>query len=436
MLLARLSIIVLGLSGAIATSAQPPLLDRARWIAGCWELRTGSRLTVEMWMPPAGNLMLGASRTVVGGTVREFEHLRIRADSGKLVYIALPSGQRETAFPSTQASDTLLVFENLTHDFPQRILYRRRGTDSLVARIEGPGPNNSVRGIDFPMRRVECTAIAPAPPAAPPETLVVDAEESPDAKQLVVVKALGQNWDIHVMNVDGSGARRITDHAGVDYQPTWAPNGSRIAFASVRDGHQQIYTMRPDGSELVQLTRGAVHNSEPAWSPDGASIAFRSERERPARGYVMNADGSNQRPLVRDTLGSGALAWSPNGAAILFGSTRSGRGEVYALSIAGSAPPAQLTTSPQGHSGLAVWAPDGRKIAFWSSRDGNDEVYVMNADGSNPVNITHNPARDVLVGWTRDGAHILFRSSRDRTGFELYRMKPDGSDVVRLTKTH
>jgi hypothetical protein len=139
-----------------STAAQAQSAAGPGWLAGCWELRAGNRVTLEMWMPPGGDFMLGASRTLVGGVVREFEQLRLRTESGKLVYTATPSGQRETAFPATVVSDTALVFENLAHDFPQRILYRRVGADSMVARIEGPGPNGT-RGFNFPMRRVSCT---------------------------------------------------------------------------------------------------------------------------------------------------------------------------------------------------------------------------------------------------------------------------------------
>jgi hypothetical protein len=121
-----------------------------------------------MWMPPAGDLTIGASRTVTPAGTREFEQIRIKADSGKLVYIALPSGQSEARFPSTVVNDTLLVFENLAHDFPQRIIYRKRGADSVIARVEGPGANSTTRGSNYPMRRASCTA-TPAPPApAPP----------------------------------------------------------------------------------------------------------------------------------------------------------------------------------------------------------------------------------------------------------------------------
>lgn len=127
----------------------------AGWLAGCWELRGGARVTTEMWMAPSGGLMLGASRTVVRDTAREHESLRLSMRDGKLTYTAIPSRQAETSFPAILVSDTALVFENLTHDFPQRIIYRRVGADSVVARIEGPR-NGQTRGIDFPMRRVSC----------------------------------------------------------------------------------------------------------------------------------------------------------------------------------------------------------------------------------------------------------------------------------------
>lgn len=143
-----------------AALGQASPLSRAGWLAGCWERRAPNRVTLEMWMPPLGDLMLGASRTTVGTATSEFEQLRLKLDAGRIVYTAVPSGQRETSFPSITVSDTLIVFENTAHDFPQRIIYRRRGTDSLIARIEGPGPNGP-RGVNFPMRRSSCLTVAP-----------------------------------------------------------------------------------------------------------------------------------------------------------------------------------------------------------------------------------------------------------------------------------
>ncbi|HEV8356864.1 MAG TPA: DUF6265 family protein [Gemmatimonadales bacterium] len=96
---------------------------------------------------------LTAGRTVAGGVVREYEQLILKAEGGKLVYTASPSGQPTASFTSTAVTDSSFTVENPQHDFPQRIIYRRRGADSLIARIEGPGPSGP-RGIDFPMRRV------------------------------------------------------------------------------------------------------------------------------------------------------------------------------------------------------------------------------------------------------------------------------------------
>ena len=84
-----------GLLGAPGLPAQEGArLEHAGWLAGCWELRAPGRATLEMWMPPGGDLMLGASRTISGTAVSEFEHVRIRAEGGRLVYTALPSGQK------------------------------------------------------------------------------------------------------------------------------------------------------------------------------------------------------------------------------------------------------------------------------------------------------------------------------------------------------
>jgi hypothetical protein len=131
-------------------------LATLQWMAGCWEMSGSSpRVTNESWMAPRGGLMLGMSRTVVRDTAREFEALRIERRRGVATYVAQPGGGAPTAFAATTFTDSLVVFANPAHDFPQRILYRRAGRDSIVARIEGD-QGGTVRGFDFPMRRVNC----------------------------------------------------------------------------------------------------------------------------------------------------------------------------------------------------------------------------------------------------------------------------------------
>jgi len=150
----RIVVIAAATVWPVVLPAQDPLA-RASWLGGCWELASQGRVTSEQWMAPSGGLMLGMSRTVVRDTAREFEHLRLEAKGGAVAYVAHPSGQAETRFPATALTDSLLVFSNPTHDFPQTIKYRKVSADALVARIEGMR-GGQLRGIDFPMRRVRC----------------------------------------------------------------------------------------------------------------------------------------------------------------------------------------------------------------------------------------------------------------------------------------
>lgn len=139
-----------------AQSATPSAdVAQLRWLAGCWELRTPTRVTQESWIAPAGGLMLGVSRTVVRDVAREFEFLRIELRDGKPTYVAQPGGGPPTAFAATFVSDTAVRFENPQHDFPQGISYRRAGSDSLIASIDGP-QGGAPRTMRFPMRRISC----------------------------------------------------------------------------------------------------------------------------------------------------------------------------------------------------------------------------------------------------------------------------------------
>src|SRR5262245_1825543 len=132
-----------------------PSVDQLGWISGCWEGRDTNRVYTEEWMKPEGGLMLGMSRTIVGGKATEFEFLQIRQQGTDIFYVAKPSGQAEGSFKLIRHSKREAVFENPTHDFPQRIIYRLQPDGSMTARIQGK-MNDSERGIDFPMKRVSC----------------------------------------------------------------------------------------------------------------------------------------------------------------------------------------------------------------------------------------------------------------------------------------
>ena len=114
----------------------PATLDELNWLSGYW---TGVQEEIrmeELWLPASGRLMPGVHRDIdpLGKTF--FEFLRIESTDTGLVYLASPAGKPAIAFPSCEIGERRVVFENLKHDYPQRILYWREG-NRLHARIEG-----------------------------------------------------------------------------------------------------------------------------------------------------------------------------------------------------------------------------------------------------------------------------------------------------------
>jgi hypothetical protein len=132
----------------IETAENQPVLGPLRWLVGSWLAVQGKRTTEEVWMAPRVGVMIGVNRST-GGTQKPFyEYLRIESTDDGIVYFASPLGKSETAFPLRQMSDQEVVFENLDHDFPQRIIYTRAG-DQLQTRVEGSRDDGQPRSLQW-----------------------------------------------------------------------------------------------------------------------------------------------------------------------------------------------------------------------------------------------------------------------------------------------
>jgi hypothetical protein len=150
----RTTVPVIAFLATLAISVSAQTADQVAWMAGCWRQAGAGPTIDEMWMSPAGGTMFGVSRTVAGSRTVAFEFLRIHQDGGRLTFTAKPSGQNEASFAVLKIGARDVVFENPTHDFPQRVIYRLEN-DTLIGRIEGT-EKGKTRSVDYPMRRVEC----------------------------------------------------------------------------------------------------------------------------------------------------------------------------------------------------------------------------------------------------------------------------------------
>ena len=112
-------------------------LDSLEFIIGKWETKSGIGTSYETWTRVNDTLFEGNALYIINGDTAFTEELKIVFSNNEINYIALPNGQEETAFKLVKAESKKAVFENPTHDFPNRISYTRTYEDSLSAIVEG-----------------------------------------------------------------------------------------------------------------------------------------------------------------------------------------------------------------------------------------------------------------------------------------------------------
>jgi len=151
----------------------------------------------------------------------------------------------------------------------------------------------------FQLYAVERSNLAQLTKLTPDTTSASDPAFSPDGSRIAFVSLRDGNAEIYVMNADGTGATRVTNDPQPDGRPAFTPDGQALVFHSARTaGKQQVWTVNLDGTGLTQLTRDSV-NSTPTVSPDGQTIAYVSTRNKDSDIWLMARDGSNQRQFTR-----------------------------------------------------------------------------------------------------------------------------------------
>jgi Tol biopolymer transport system component len=186
----------------------------------------------------------------------------------------------------------------------------------------------------------------------------------------------------------------------------------RIAFVSERDGRPQIYVMELDGTGQARLTFDGNSNKDPTWSPDGNKIAFASSTDSLGTNIVIaNVDRSAFNTLGGEGAKDGYPAWSPNGSQIAFSSFRTGNHELFIMNSDGTNA-RQITNSPDVDLRPA-WSPDGGRIFFDAAPPAPYlfwNLWTINVDGSARTQLTTRPSVRINPQISPDGTKIVYQS--------------------------
>ncbi len=281
-----------------------------------------------------------------------------------------------------------------------------------------------------------------------PARLDVDAAEtinaswSPDGRALVFAARAGSQFDVVVVNVDGSGRRLFHAAPRQETWPAWRPPKDgvaievkppslafapaiqpclprdRIAFAGEQDGNMDIYVMRDGEYAPRQLTTDPAIDRAPALSSDRRRIVFASNRNGDFDLFSMSVDGGDVQQLTDDPSDEDAPAVSPDGQFIAFQSNRGGTFDIYLIRAdpagrgASSGSDLQRVTQSEDGATGPSWSPDGRQIAFALSGD----IFRVNANGADAINLTNSSAEDAAPAWSPDGKRMAFASAQSSGG--------------------
>lgn len=250
-----------------------------------------------------------------------------------------------------------------------------------------------------------------------------------DSRIAFVSNRGGRFKELYVMSLDGGDLRQVTFNQTINLSPSWGP-GNSLLFTSYHRGNPDLYRLEATGAvSRLAFARGLNIGGE--YAPDGSRIALSTEERGNPDIVLIDPSGRTTARITDSYAIDVSPTWSPDGSRLAFVSNRAGGPQIYVAGVGGDAAPRRITFQGDYNTSPA-WSPKGDRIAYVSRGGGRFDIFTMRPDGSERVQVTSGPGSSEDPSWSPDGRFLVFSSSR--TGRKkLFIVRADGGTPVQLT---
>jgi TolB protein len=241
----------------------------------------------------------------------------------------------------------------------------------------------------------------------------------PHQGRIAFVANQGGNWELFVMNGDGTGMVQLTESPLDERSPAISPDGAQIAYTT-SDGALRVMNMETKSATQIPLP--ANRYGYPTWTGDGSGIIYTVYKFTPgnedADFFLYSFKDRKEQPFLTQTgpqdypsfsAEANALAYISSAATVVAGVGSRVTQELWVVSLKDSKP-AQLALGSENETRPA-WSPDGKWIVFSSNRKGNPDLWAINSGGEELTQLTDSPAAETSPAWSPDGGQIVYVST-------------------------